>query len=174
MMKPFSNSQILISELPDWQDVQFELISSKYKTVVLIRYLILILIFVAIVCALYFANDDESNFNLLYVILGGFSFLLFLLIFNIWSLSYWGYALREKDLLYRSGIFSNSVTIIPFKQVQHVDITEGALSRLFGLSSIEVHTAGAGEGLKIPGIDRSKVNVIQEFISHKINSKSTQ
>src|SRR5690606_41032422 len=32
-----------------------------------------------------------------------------------------GYAVREKDLLYRSGILSTTTTIVPFNRIQHID-----------------------------------------------------
>lgn len=170
-MTQFNNNQVLISTLPDWQDVQFEQISPKYKTVVLIQYVIIISIFLAIVFGVLWLNDDPWNVTYQIILFGGFGLLSFLMILSLFSIRYWGYAVREHDILYRSGVFSKSVRIIPFKQVQHVDIKEGALSRLFELSSIELHTAGAGEGLKIPGITVTKVSSIQEYISQKINHK---
>ncbi|MCA5005168.1 PH domain-containing protein [Sphingobacterium bovistauri] len=167
-MIEFSNNQILTSNLPDWQEVEFEQISPKYKNVVFIRYLLFIVILVIVCSVVYFANGQILPIEFVCIISGIFIFLIALLLANIWSMRYWGYAVREKDILYRSGIFSKAVKIIPFASVQHVDINEGALSRIFGLSSIELHTAGAGEGLRIPGIEAGKVSQIQEFISKKL------
>jgi membrane protein YdbS with pleckstrin-like domain len=170
-MIEFSNNQILTSELPDWQAVQFEQISPKYKNVVCIRYLLFIVTLVIVCTIVYFASEHSLPIELVRIISGIFLLLITLLVVNIWSMRYWGYAVREKDILYQSGIFSKAVKIIPFTTVQHVDINEGALSRIFGLSSIELHTAGAGEGLRIPGIEAAKVAQIQEFISQKISNK---
>lgn len=171
IMTEFSNNQVLVTDLPDWRDVQFEHISPKYKTVVLIQYVILITVFLIILFGVFWLNDDPWNRTYLYILFGGLSFFILLLILSVWSLRYWGYALREQDILYRSGIFTKSIKIIPFKQIQHVDIKEGAVSRLFNLSSIELHTAGAGEGLKVPGIESTQVAIMQEFISQKISQK---
>ncbi|MGN0003848.1 MAG: PH domain-containing protein [Sphingobacterium composti] len=171
-MTEFTNNQILISALPNWQDVQFEKISSKYKTVVLIQYVFIILIFLIILFGVFWLNDDPWNITYQIILLVGLGFLSFLLILSLFSIRFWGYALREQDVLYRSGIFSKSVKIIPFKQIQHVDIKEGAVSRLFNLSSIELHTAGAGEGLNIPGIAVDKIASMQEYISQKISHKT--
>jgi membrane protein YdbS with pleckstrin-like domain len=171
-MTKFSNSQVLVTDLPDWQDVQFEHISPKYKTVVLIQYVILIAVFLVILFGILWINDDPWNTTYLYILFGGLGFFTLLLTLSMWSMRYWGYALRDQDVLYRSGIFTKSVKIIPFKQIQHVDIKEGAVSRLFNLSSIELHTAGAGEGLKVPGIESMQVAIMQEFISQKISQKT--
>lgn len=171
-MTQFTNNQIQIAALPAWQEVDFENISSKYKIIVLLRYLILIILFVTILSTIYWQNDDPGNTNYLYILVSGMIFLFSLLGMNIWSMRYWGYALRENDILYRSGIFSKSVKIIPFRQVQYVDIKEGILSRLFDLSSIALHTAGAAEGLRIPGIEKSNAAAMQEYISQKIVRKS--
>lgn len=171
IMTEFSNNQVLVTDLPDWRDVQFEHISPKYKTVVLIQYVILITVFLIILFGVFWLNDDPCNRTYLYILFGGLTFFILLLILSVWSLRYWGYGLREQDILYRSGIFTKSIKIIPFKQIQHVDIKEGAISRLFNLSSIELHTAGAGEGLKVPGIESTQVAIMQEFISQKISQK---
>ena len=172
IMTEFTNNQILVNDLPDWQDVHFEQISPKYKTVVLMRYTILIIFFLALLFTILWLSEDPWTFSYHYILFGGLAFFILLLVLNIWSMRYWGYALRDHDILYRSGIFTKAVKIIPFKQVQHVDITEGALSRIFGLSSIELHTAGVGEGLKVPGIEAGKVHDMQEYISQKINQRS--
>ena len=172
MMTDFSNQQILVSELPEWQTVQFEKISPKYRMVLLIRYVLLIAIFVSIFFIIFSQKDQPWDSTYQNILLGGLGLLLVLLGISLWSLRYWGYALRENDMLYRSGIFSKSVKIIPFRQVQHVDIKEGALSRIFGLSSIALHTAGVGEGLVVPGIEHATVSYIQEYISQKIVNKS--
>ena len=171
IMTEFSNNQVFVSVLPDWQEVHFEHISPKYKTVVLIQYLILIAVFLSVLFGVFWIKDDAWNMTYLYILLGGLGFFILLMVISVWSLRYWGYALREQDMLYRSGIFTKSVKIIPFKQIQHVDIKEGAVSRLFKLSSIELHTAGVGEGLKVPGIEASQVAYIQDYISKKISHK---
>jgi membrane protein YdbS with pleckstrin-like domain len=167
----FRNNQVLITDLPDWRDVQFEHISPKYKNVVLIQYVILIAVFLVVLFGVFWIKDATWNTTYLYILFGGLGFFIVLLILSVWSLRYWGYALREQDMLYRSGIFTKSVKIIPFKQIQHVDIKEGAVSRLFNLSSIELHTAGAGEGLKVPGVEAAQVAYMQEYISKKISQK---
>lgn len=172
-MTQFSNKQIFTSELPDWQEIQFEKISPKYTFVVFGRYILLLLSFLFLLFGFFWIKGVSWNQNYQYGLIGGLLFLLLLLALNIWSMRYWGYALREHDISYRSGIFIKTVKIIPFKQVQHVDIKESALSRIFGLSSLELHTAGAGEGLKIPGIKRSQVSFIQEYISQKISPTVT-
>lgn len=171
-MTQFSNNQILTESLPKWQDVRFENISPKYKIVVLLHYAILIVCFVILLFIVFWLNDEPWNNTYQYILVLGLVFLFILLGINIWSMRYWGYALRENDMLYRSGIFSKSVKIIPFTQVQHVDIKEGILSRVFGLSSIALHTAGVGEGLRIPGVENRKITSIQEYISEKIVHKS--
>lgn len=170
-MENFSNNQLLISELPDWQEVQFEKISPKYKYVLFIHYLLFLLVSTLILFGVIWINNDSWNKTYKLILFGGLAFILLLATLNIWSMRYWGYAIRENDILYRAGIFTKTVKIVPFKQVQHVDIKEGVLPRLFNLSSIELHTAGVGEGIKIPGIEATQVSQLQEFISQKIALK---
>jgi len=168
-MTHFSNNQVLVADLPDWEDIQFEKISPRYKFVVLVRYILFIVVFAAVCIGIFWLKGIALDSTYQLMLIGGFLFIFLLLILNLWSMRYWGYALREHDIVYRSGVFTKAIKIIPFKHIQHVDIKQGALSRLFTLSSIELHTAGVGEGLKISGIDLAKVKFIQEYISDKIS-----
>ena len=80
------------------------------------------------------------------------------------------YALREKDISYKSGLFVHKITTVPFSRIQHVEIDEKPVSRIFGLSSLSVFTAGdSSDDLEIKGITKEEAQQIKEFISHKIN-----
>ena len=80
------------------------------------------------------------------------------------------YALREKDITYKAGLLVKKITTVPFSRVQHVEIDEKPISRIFGLSSISVYTAGdSSDDLEIKGIKKETALQIKEFISSKIN-----
>lgn len=170
-MTNFKNDSIDMNDLPDWQVVNFEPVASKYKYVILLRYLITIIVFSAGVFFVQFMSENTID-NIWIILLLGLGVLGGFCLINLWSVGYWGYALREHDVLYRSGIFSKSVEIIPYKHVQHVHVKEGFFSRIFNLSSVEVHTAGMGQSLRIPGIKKEKSLKIQDFLSSNIASKS--
>lgn len=68
------------------------------------------------------------------------------------SLRSWGYAERAEDLLVRHGLLYRRLSIVPYGRMQFVDVTAGPIERLFGLSTVQLHTAAAATDAKIPGL----------------------
>jgi membrane protein YdbS with pleckstrin-like domain len=68
------------------------------------------------------------------------------------SLRSWGYAERVDDLLVRHGLMFRRLSIVPYGRMQFVDVTAGPLERLFGLATVQLHTAAAATDAKIPGL----------------------
>jgi membrane protein YdbS with pleckstrin-like domain len=68
------------------------------------------------------------------------------------SLRSWGYAERADDLLVRHGLLYRRLSIVPYGRMQFIDVTAGPVERLFGLSTVQLHTAAAASDAKIPGL----------------------
>lgn len=67
----------------------------------------------------------------------------------------WGYALRDEDVLIRSGVWWRTLRSVPRSRVQHVDVTSGPLDRAFELAQVSLYTAGGmGPVATIPGLSR--------------------
>src|SRR6266540_1925562 len=64
----------------------------------------------------------------------------------------WRYEVAEDALELRHGILRRVHSAIPYFRVQHIDVTQGPVERLVGLSRLVVHTASAGTDATIPGI----------------------
>ena len=64
----------------------------------------------------------------------------------------WGYAERDHDLLVRHGLLVRRLSIVPYARMQFVDVSAGPLERLFGLASVQLHTAAAASDARIPGL----------------------
>ena len=64
----------------------------------------------------------------------------------------WGYCERSQDLLVRRGVLIRRLTVVPYGRMQLVDVTAGAIERLFGLATIKLHTAAAATDARIPGL----------------------
>ena len=80
------------------------------------------------------------------------------------------YVVRDKDISYKAGLFTKKITTVPFSRIQHVEIDEKPISRIFNLASISVFTAGdSSDDLEIKGINKEKALQIKEFISTKID-----
>jgi uncharacterized protein len=68
------------------------------------------------------------------------------------NLRSWGYAERADDLLVRHGLLYRRLSIVPYGRMQFIDVTAGPLERLFGLATVQLHTAAAATDAKIPGL----------------------
>ena len=80
------------------------------------------------------------------------------------------YAVREKDISYKRGVIIKTLTTIPFSRIQHVELDEAPILRIFKLASISVFTAGdSSDDLVLKGIKKNEALQIKEFISSKIN-----
>jgi len=78
------------------------------------------------------------------------------------------YALRDKDILYRSGWLVQRLSVCPFIRIQHCSINAGPFERKLGLASISIHTAGTdGADLKIPGLQQETAHALRDFIMKK-------
>lgn len=64
----------------------------------------------------------------------------------------WGYHEREADLLVRRGVMFRRLTVVPYGRMQLVDVTAGAIERIYGLQTVHLHTAAAATDARIPGL----------------------
>jgi len=114
--------------------------------------------------------DEESRPYLVHTVIGFAVFAI--LLFALFRLSFKrrGLAIREKDIIYSSGILSATTTIIPFHRIQHVALNEGVFSRMYHLGSLEVFTAGGQSGhIKIHGMEINEANKVKELLSKKLD-----
>lgn len=78
-----------------------------------------------------------------------------------------GYAIRENDLLIQRGILFRSTTVVPFGRMQFVDVSSGPVSRLFGLATVELHTASASSDATIPGLPAQDADHLRELLAQR-------
>ena len=82
-----------------------------------------------------------------------------------------GYAVRDKDILYRSGVLWRSVRAIPFNRVQHTKTDSTPLDRRFGLANLSVFPAGGG-GHKIRGLGLETAQRLRAYVSARIEAET--
>ncbi|REE04621.1 PH domain-containing protein [Citricoccus muralis] len=63
-----------------------------------------------------------------------------------------GYAEREDDFVFKSGLWFRRVLAVPYGRLQYLDIKEGPVQRRFGIRSLELQTASAATNATIEGI----------------------
>ena len=82
-----------------------------------------------------------------------------------------GYAVRERDVLYRSGVLWRRASLVPFNRVQHTQVASGLLDRRFGLASLTVYAAGSG-GLTIPGLGAGTAEDLRAYATERIQAET--
>ncbi len=175
-MPDFTNASISIETLPKYQEVPFISIHKKYWNVIAINLSIFAMILIGAVAitflSVYSHPETETGISFYLVLLGAaIGFIGFLFWINRIAFRKKSYAIREKDILYRSGVLATSTTIIPLSRIQHIAVNEGVLSRMYDLASIEIYTAGGSSSdLRILGIEKEKAYSIKEFLMNNIDT----
>ena len=81
----------------------------------------------------------------------------------------WGYHEGEDELHIRRGLLVRVRTIVPFGRVQHIDVAQGPVERLFGVATLILHTAGTrGSAVALPGLDYAGAEAMRDRIRAKI------
>ena len=169
-MENFSNETINISSLPQYQEVQLDPMHPNYWKVIVLN-ICITLIFIIAVSTLLFLFNEELRPYILYASLAIIAFAVFLFVIFRLSFQRRGLAVREKDIIYSSGILSSKTTIVPFNRIQHVALNEGIFSRMYKLGALEVFTAGGATGnIKIHGMAIDQANKIKELLSKSLNN----
>ncbi len=81
----------------------------------------------------------------------------------------WGYDMGDEQLRVLRGFLWRTDTIVPFNRIQHIDVAQGPLQRLFGLSTLIVHTAGTHNSIvTLPGLATTDAEDMRETIKGHI------
>ncbi|WP_085528800.1 PH domain-containing protein [Kocuria massiliensis] len=78
-----------------------------------------------------------------------------------------GYVEREEDLLVRRGVIRHRVNAIPYGRLQYVEVSVGPIDRIFGLATVEIHTASSSTDSKIRGICANDAARLREDLSRR-------
>ncbi len=82
-----------------------------------------------------------------------------------------GYRLDPALLQVVRGWMFHSDTVVPFVRVQHIDVTRGPLDKMFGTSTLVVHTAGTHNSVvTLPGLAPDRAADIRDVIRGHIRT----
>lgn len=105
----------------------------------------------------------------MWVPLASVGFVLAFTLFQVFAIMmgfpYKGYAVRVRDVLYRTGWLFKKQIAVPLTRVQHVDMRQGMFERLFGLYRLNIYTAGGeSSDITIPGLLEMDAQRLKEYI----------
>lgn len=167
----FENNEIDITNLPKVESINYESLLSDYKKVLIINWTLFFLLFPALPFLLELIIQEQFQFWYFYIyyfIITVF-YVIGLIVIKL-GFPKKGYALRKKDIVYRSGFFIHNITTVPYNRIQHIEIRQGIISRWYGLSKLKIYTAGGyGSGLYINGISPETAQQLKDYLSNAIN-----
>jgi hypothetical protein len=84
-----------------------------------------------------------------------------------------GYDMGADRLRVVRGLLFSSDTVVPFGRVQHIDLDQGPLERLYKLASLTVHTAGThNASVHLPGLAHEDALAMREAIRAHIRRET--
>jgi hypothetical protein len=170
-MENFTNETINTKQLPRFEEVVYTSMHKNYWKVTLLNSAIFFVILgIALVFGLVFRAEMKPH-QILFIVLY-FLILATTIFFLRLGFLKKGYAFRNHDVLYKSGVVALKSMVIPYNRVQHVALHEGFISRIFGLATVEIFTAGGSSSdLEIPGIPKEEAENIKQLLMGKIQKQ---
>jgi len=166
----FHNDQFAASTLPDAEEVSYEKLSLKllYKKFFSTGLTLCIFLFGSWLIYYFYPEIFKGYFPIAQA-------LIFIIFFwNFMTIWQWqkrsGYAIREKDVLFKRGFLSEKITAVPFNRIQHVTTQRGVLDKMLGISTLKIFTAGgSGSDISIPGLTPSLAASLKDTLSDSIS-----
>ncbi|MGE0018961.1 MAG: PH domain-containing protein [Draconibacterium sp.] len=170
-MENFSNSVLLPDSLPEVLQEDFNPLNSSYLKIIYIRITIFALLLSGGLTAfLLFSDVEIPTLILVAVITVPSVLILYSFIISKLGFPKKGYLLREKDISYKTGLIFYKQISVTFNRIQHVEVSQGILAKMFGLSSVKIFTAGgSASDVSIPGLLTTDAQKLKSFISEKIS-----
>ncbi|HLF65197.1 MAG TPA: PH domain-containing protein [Saprospiraceae bacterium] len=170
----FQNVQIDLSLLPSAGGLDWKPLQQSYRRLLLLSVGLWCAVLIAgITIAIPVTQLPTWVPLLAYAVVIVFSLLQ--VIFIIKGFPYKGYALRMHDILYKTGWLYKKQIAVPFNRIQHVDIRQGVFERAFGLSKLNIYTAGGqGSDITIPGLLDEEAQHLKEYILRKTTAQDEE
>jgi len=168
----FQNNQINLLALPTSEDIIYEKLDPAYRKVSVYITLIIFIGILLIYLGIGLIREELFTFPIILSAMIIWSVMTgFFIFLAIKGYEFEGYAIRQKDILYKSGMLFRSTIIVPFNRVQHCEMEQGPIDRLFGLAEISLFTAGgSASDLSIPGLTQKRANELKNFITNRVGA----
>ncbi len=170
-MENFTNTIFLPENLPEVDSKSFNGLDRKYLKLIFIRIAFFFLIMSGVLIAFLFLAEGLPT--TMVAIAGGSAIILIIVFSSVVTLLGFprkGYLVRERDISFQRGIITYKLTTVPYNRIQHVEVNQGVLSKLYKLSSVKIFTAGGSmSDVSIPGLPVADAQKLKAFLSEKIS-----
>jgi len=172
----FINESVDEPSLPQASDITYESLAPTYARTMIIEWLTVWVIIAVVNTGLNFFTPVETWAFIKW-------WLIVPLVLAALSVFLWapmvanarGFALRDRDIHYKSGIIWRKTVSLPFNRIQHVELESGPLERIFKLTTLKFFTAGGGSAdMKIPALSFSRASTLRAFVMDKAGVSETE
>lgn len=161
----FTNPDVDIAALPRFDEARLHALHPRYPRLVLALVGLIevpAFIVIAVVVSLLGRDRVPAPFA---IVLGVLALFVAVAWFRHKAASVIRYAVRQHDVIVRSGVFWKKDAVQPIKRIQHVEEVQGPLDKFFDLSTLKLFSAGTGDvRLQIPGLDVATAAALRSFI----------
>ncbi len=168
----FSNLPINTEGLPEVQAVSFKPIHSDYLKVIKISWAILFLVIAGAIVTVFILSKKLQNPLIISIVSGVYVLVvLSTVVIGTGSFRRKQYAIREKDILYKTGWIFQNLHMVPFNRLQHCVVNMGPIERRFGLATLSLYTAASeGKDITIHGLPQAEAEQLKELIIQQIQA----
>jgi len=162
----FQNLALEIEDLPGVDEPAYKELHPNYLQVTMLSRIFQMVVILGLMITGLSFGGVLFDLQIFLSSLGGWALLVGLSLTLTWiGFRYKAYAIRQRDVHYKTGYIWRSEVSIPFHRVQHAEVSQGILERMFELSSLKVYTAGGeSSDLNIPGLTPEKARSLKAFI----------
>ena len=161
----FTNRQVHVQEVPTTATLEYSKLEPAYRNVSVISTVLFFLVPALVILGIRLSGNEFFVAYSHYLWLGIGLFCLLMIVMVVLEFKKKSYALRERDLVYNEGFIWQSSTVVPFNRVQHCEVSQGPVERLFGLSELKIFTAGGSSSdISIPGLSPDTAERLKEFV----------
>lgn len=163
------NRQIWPDDVQPVEDLEFQPVEPIYTRVLTARIILSYIIFMGFAFII-LAFEESYRW---WILLGVETILVIALVINLVLVhkiyDFKGYALSDKDISYRSGIFFTSVKTVPFSKIQQVSVRTNPIARMFGLSYLDIVNGSQSSvnQITIPGLTSDDAERIKALLINK-------
>ncbi|OAB56461.1 hypothetical protein AY599_23560 [Leptolyngbya valderiana BDU 20041] len=164
----FSNEPVSAADLPDFRDAELTPVVPAYlrhKVTTTIAFWGVLILVALVSPYLPFVEFNVSKYPLAIAAV----ILLWSLLYARMDARHRGWALREHDLIYQSGVIFRKQVILPFARIQHVETLSGPVERYFDIMRVKCFTAGGQSAdLVVEGLDSATAGQVRQYLLEQI------
>ncbi len=167
----FENPPVDIGNLPSRETIEYQPLEKKYLKVKLINQIVFFLVFLIVATVFKLINNDgEWELANTLIILGWVVVYVLALLYMRKAFRYKGFVVRQKDIIYKKGWLWNNTLTVPFNRIQHCEVSQGPIEKMFNLSKLNIYTAGGqNSDMKLPGLSSEEASKIKTYLLNQIN-----